>query len=130
MGKYLIDNNVISHYFSSFYTENGMNFIGEILDKTPNISVITEIEALSWINPNPQKENIVKNFISDSVIIQLNPEIVKKCIEIRRTNKIKTPDAIIAATAIIYKYILISSDKGFENIKGLKVLNPIEIYNN
>ncbi len=101
MGKYLIDNNVISHYFSSFYTENGMNFIGEILDKTPNISVITEIEALSRINPDPQKENIVKNFISESVIIQLIPEIVKKCIEIRRTNKIKTPDAIIAATAII-----------------------------
>ncbi len=43
MGQYLIDNNVISSYFSELFSENGMNFIAEIIDQTPNISVITEI---------------------------------------------------------------------------------------
>jgi predicted nucleic acid-binding protein len=36
----------------------------------------------------------------------------------------KTPDAIIAATAIINDFILISSDNDFTVISGLKVLNP------
>jgi len=39
----------------------------------------------------------------------------------------KTPDAIIAATAIVLQYTLISSDNDFKSIPGLKVLNPKEL---
>ncbi len=49
---------------------------------------------------------------------------VDQCVKIRRSRKIKTPDAIIAATAIINNLTLITSDGGFENIQGLKVINP------
>ncbi|HMS69675.1 MAG TPA: hypothetical protein PKD18_16125 [Saprospiraceae bacterium] len=47
MGQYLVENNVISNFFSGNFTEKGMDFIAEVLDQTPTISVITEIEALS-----------------------------------------------------------------------------------
>ena len=60
MGQYLIDNNIISHYFSESFSESAMIFISEVIDNVPNISVITEIEALSWINPNKSKEKIIK----------------------------------------------------------------------
>jgi hypothetical protein len=63
MGQYLIDNNAISNYFSGLFTENGMNFIADVLDQTPIIFVITQIEALSWINPEKSKELIVKSFV-------------------------------------------------------------------
>jgi predicted nucleic acid-binding protein len=44
---------------------------------------------------------------------------------LRRKHKIKTPDAIIAATAIANKYILITSNKSdFSNIKNLKIIAP------
>ncbi len=56
MGKYLIDNNVISHYFSMNFSEEGMAFVAEIIDQTPTISVITQIEALSWVNPDRSRE--------------------------------------------------------------------------
>jgi predicted nucleic acid-binding protein len=40
---------------------------------------------------------------------------------IRRDKKVKTPDAIIAATAIANDYTLISNnDKDFKSIQGLK----------
>lgn len=55
MGQFLIDNNAISNYFSGLFPENGMDFMAEVLDKTPIISVITEIEALSWINTDINK---------------------------------------------------------------------------
>ncbi|MDB4920975.1 MAG: hypothetical protein JWQ54_2958 [Mucilaginibacter sp.] len=46
MGQYLIDNNVISSYFSEVFSEKAMDFLTEVIDLIPNISVITEIEAL------------------------------------------------------------------------------------
>jgi hypothetical protein len=63
MGQYLIDNNVISSYFSERFQEKGMDFIAEVIDQTPNVSVITEIEALSWVNPDLNKEKIIQEFI-------------------------------------------------------------------
>ena len=124
MEQYLIDNNIISGYFSCLFSDQSMNFIAEIIDKTPNISVITEIEALSWINPDKTKEQIVREFIRDSNVLGLSPSIVNQCVKIRRSRKIKTPDAIIAATAITHNLILLTVDDDFNKIAGLKVINP------
>ena len=125
MGSYLIDNNIISKYFSDSFSEEMTNFISEIINQTPLISVITEIEALSWVSQDKNKEKIISDFISDSKIVTLNSDIVSLCIKIRRSKKIKTPDAIIAATAIFYDLILITSDKDFDGIQNLKLLNPL-----
>jgi predicted nucleic acid-binding protein len=124
MGQYLIDNNAISNFFSGLLNEKGMDFMAEILDKTPTISVITEIEALSWINPDKYKEQIVKSFVQDVTVLALAPMVVEQCVAIRRSRKIKTPDAIIAATAISHNLTLITSDSGFEGIQGLKTIDP------
>lgn len=71
MGQYLIDNNVISNYFSGLFSIKGMDFIAEVIDQTPNISVITEIEALSWVNLDKNKEKIIQEFIQDADILAL-----------------------------------------------------------
>lgn len=47
MERYLIDNNVISSYFSESFSEKAMAFVADVIDQTSNISVITVIEALS-----------------------------------------------------------------------------------
>jgi len=127
MEQYLIDNNVISNYFFDVFSEKGMDFLTDIINKIPNISVITEIEALSWRNSDVVKENIVRSFVEDSNIIALSPKVVEKCIEIRRNRKIKTPDAIIAATAIVHNLTLLTSDSDFKNISQLKIINPLDL---
>lgn len=124
MGQYLIDNNAISNFFSGIFTEKGMDFMAEVLDQTPAISVITEIEALSWVNPDKSKELIVKAFVKDVTVLALAPTVVAQCVAIRRSRKIKTPDAIIAATAIAHNLTLITSDNGFKDIQGLKSIDP------
>ena len=120
MGQYLIDNNVISSYFSGLFSKNAMIFVANAIDQMPNISVITEIEALSWLSPDKKKEAIVKAFIEDANILPLSPDVVAQCVKIRRSRKVKTPDAIIAATAIVHSLTLITSDNDFNNIEGLK----------
>jgi len=124
MEHYLIDNNVISSYFSGLFSEKAINFIADIIDSIPNISVITEIEALSWVSPDRKKEAVVKAFIEDANILQLSPDVISQCIKIRRSRKVKTPDAIIAATAIVHNLTLITSDSDFNHIHGLKIINP------
>lgn len=124
MGQYLMDNNVISNYFSGLFTEKTMDFIADVIDQIPNISVITEIEALSWINPDKSKEAIVQEFIQDATVLGLTPDVISECVKIRRSKKIKTPDAIIAATAIVHSLTLITSDSDFNNIQGLQLIDP------
>jgi predicted nucleic acid-binding protein len=127
MGEYIIDTNVISGYFSETLSETALDFLGAIIDNVPNLSVITEIEALSWINADKKKEKILREFIEDSNILSITPLVVRKCVAIRRSKKIKTPDAIIAATAIVNNLILISSDANFMGIQGLQILDPKNI---
>jgi predicted nucleic acid-binding protein len=104
-----------------------MSFISNVIDKIPNISVITEIEALSWIAPDKVYEMIIKEFINYTNILPLSKKIVAECVQIRRSRKIKTPDSIIAATAIIHNLTLLTSDNDFKNIKHLKIMNPLDI---
>jgi predicted nucleic acid-binding protein len=104
-----------------------MDFMAEVLDQTPTISVISEIEALSWINPDKSKEQIVKAFIQDATVLTLTPDVVAQCVSIRRSRKIKIPDAIMAATAIVHNRTLITSDSDFKNIAGLNVIHPLNL---
>lgn len=124
MEQYLIDTNVISDYLSDCFSINATNFLDEVIDTIPNLSIITQIELLCW-KTSVQREKSIKDFIADSNILNINEKVIANCIKIRKGKKIKTPDAIIAATAITYGYTLITNNtKDFESIKYLKFINP------
>ena len=115
----LIDTNVISRYFNDNLEEDLI-----LLLETSNfkISVITRIELLAWEKYNQAQIDIINNFISNCEVIALDEKIILKTIEIRKKYKIKLPDAIIAASAIVFGATLISLDSDFRNIKGLQVI--------
>lgn len=127
MERYLIDNNAISSFLSASLSEPAMVFMASAIDQTPILSVITEIEALSWVSQDKTKERLLKQFVSDATILALSPEIVTECVRLRRSRKIKTPDAIIAATALVHDLTLITSDQGFANIPGLRCTDPFDL---
>ena len=119
-----MDSNIISSYFTEVLQEASMQFVANVIDKTPNLSVITKIEALSWVNLDKTKEAILRAFIADANVLYLTPRIVDECVKIRRSKKIKTPDATIAATAITHNMVLLTSDHDFDNIPRLQVIDP------
>ena len=127
MERYLIDTNVIANYTSEKFSEKAMIFLSEVIDEMPYISVITKIEALSWRSDIIQEEYIVKSFVDSLNIITLSDMIVDECIAIRRNFKMKTPDAIIAATATVHDFTLLTSDTDFNRIPYIKVINPFDI---
>ena len=127
MERYLIDTNVVSDYFSASLPATGLQFMDLVIDAVPVLSVITQIELLCW-KTESHKEQVVKDFITDSEVLNITHDVISHCVNIRRDKKIKTPDAIIAATAIASDYTLISNnDKDFKGIKGLKYINPYSI---
>lgn len=124
MERYLIDTNVLSDFMNNSFSQNGMLFISNLIDDQPEISVITRLELLCW-KTNFESEFWIKEFISNTKIIPLSEEVIENCVQIRRTTRIKLPDAIIAATALTFQYTIITNNtKDFENIEGLKSLNP------
>ena len=68
--------------------------------------------------------NSIKQFLQDCNIVDITTEVVLQTVGIRKSKKVKTPDAIIAATAVVHGYALITNNvKDFENIAKLKLVN-------
>jgi hypothetical protein len=118
--QFLIDTNVAIDFLGDKLPFQSKKIIMEIIDLIPNLSIISKIEILGF-NSSIEVNKILLDFISDSNIYQLNNEVVEKTIELRKRNKIKIPDAIIAATAIVNNLILITRNvTDFKNINDLK----------
>jgi predicted nucleic acid-binding protein len=122
--QYLIDTNAVIDYLGKKLPEKGMDFMNSIIDALPNVSVITKIEVLGFNAPEDHYQ-LLTNFMDDAIVLDLTSNIVDLCINIRRENKTKLPDAIIAATALVNDLILDSRNiSDFKSIQGLQVIDP------
>jgi len=125
MGKrYLIDTNVVLDFMGNKLPNDARIAIAQIIDNEINLSVINKIELLGF----SKIEQDLVDFVNCSNIISMSDDIVEKTIEVRRKYKIKLPDAIIAASALINDFTLVSSNiKDFQIISDLVVLKPGDI---
>lgn len=119
--KYLVDSNIIIKLATeNNLTDDSKSFLTAILNDSFNISIITKIEVLS-------KDDSLIEFVKAANIFELDEAIVMHTIQLRRKYKIRLPDAIIAATSIVNKFILITNNiKDFSNIKNLIAIDPID----
>lgn len=88
------------------------------------ISIINELEFKAFSGLSLNDINLFDEFASIITVLDLKTSdraLKNKIIEIRNFYKIKLPDAIVAATAIINDAELITSDKGFSKVKELKL---------
>lgn len=122
--QYLLDTNAVIDYLGNRLLASGMGFMNTVIDAVPNVSVITKIEVLGFNAPE-QHYKTLSDFINDATVLDLTNNIVEASIDIRKKHKTKLPDAIIAATAIVYDLVLISRNiSDFKNIDGLRVIDP------
>ncbi len=122
--SYLIDTNVIIDWLAGKFQANQQNFLNDVMNQIPAFSVITKIELLGF-NTSISHQNLLRNFIQDSLVINLSDQIVNKYIAIRKSYKTKLPDALIASTAISLNSTLLTRNTvDFLSIKGLEIINP------
>lgn len=124
--RYLWDTNTTIYYLHQLFPAGAEKFMDDLLkDEQPVISTITEIELLCWKTAAEKDLKVLHNFINDAFVIELEQPIKLKTADIRKTHRIKLPDAIIVATALVYDLTLLSRNlSDFANINGLKIINP------
>jgi predicted nucleic acid-binding protein len=96
----LIDTNIIIYYFNGLTADEALH---DLLRESFNLSIITKIEFLGWSEfaANPALYSQAKSFVRHATLYGLTEEIAEQTIQLRQQFRTKTPDAIIAATALV-----------------------------
>lgn len=117
-GRFLLDTNAVIALLngnpSLFQTLQSANWIG--------ISIITELEFLSFSGLSTHDESLFQQFKNRVEIIDLqavDKYFLQRIIEIRKAGKLKLPDAIIAAAALENMATLLTLDVAFSKVDHL-----------
>ncbi len=115
--KLFLDTNII------LYLLNGDETLAELLNqKQLYISVITELELLAYKGITAKEEKVIKEFVSQCKVININNNIKLETIRIRKAYKTKLPDSIIIASALYLDLPLITSDVEFKKVEELALI--------
>lgn len=120
--RYLTDTNTIIDYLENKLPEKSSVIIDNI---DIQLSVISRIELLVWQKASDEQLKILEDFIGASFVFGLSEDVILKSIEIRKHCRLKLPDAIIAATAVVNDLILITRNTSdFEKVDLLRRVDP------
>ncbi len=122
---FLLDTNTVIYYLKASLPISAMKVLGNIIDDQPAISIITKIELLCFDTPNVNEQYITNKFVEGCLVFNLNDNIINQTIALKKLTRIKLPDAIIAATALVYNHTLVTYNiADFNKIPSLQLLNP------
>jgi len=98
----------------------------DIVSDQTAISIITKIEALGYPFKNPEEFEIISAICSALPVIPVTDAIAEATINLRRKYRVKLPDALIYATALVEnKPLLTNNVADFELLgNGVKLINP------
>jgi predicted nucleic acid-binding protein len=94
----------------------------ELINKALYYSVITEVELLGFSGISKFETDFFAQVLSECIPLEISYSIRVAAISLRKKYKLKTPDAIIAASAIELNIPLITADKDFNKVKELNVI--------
>jgi len=84
------------------------------------ISVITEIELLSFPGLTDPQRSWLQRLIDDLEVVELDASVKRCAIELRCNHRLKLPDALIAAAALTRDALLLTNDGRLANLPGLR----------
>ena len=115
--KLFIDTNI------ALYLLGGDNTLAILLqEKQIYISFITQLELLGFKQLSVQEERLIREFINQCNVIDINETIKEKTIQLRKDYQVKLPDSIIMATSIFLSIPIITSDLDFKKVIELDLL--------
>lgn len=121
-----MDTNIAIYFLDGKLTPEAQRFLQPILNTHCFLSVITQIELLGWSFATLEDEQQAQAFVATATIFDLSEAVVSTTINLRKTHAIKLPDAIIAATALVHDFTLLTRNvTDFSKLSELTVVNPM-----
>jgi predicted nucleic acid-binding protein len=90
-----------------------------VLGYEAHISIITEIEFLAWPGMSEDRRSDAHAFLREYSSNGISDFVRDYAAWLKRTTKLKTPDAVIAATAKYLNAPLLTTDKDFRKVAHL-----------
>ena len=114
--KYLLDTNYILGLLKS-----NPDVIAEISIRGLKLSdscysAITRMELLGYPGLRAEEETLINDRLNRITYLPLTLAIENRAIQLRQSRKIKLPDAIIAATALVHELELLTLDKKLKKV--------------
>lgn len=118
----LLDTNAIIYYL-----QNDAQCIAAVdklrrLNSDLAISTISEVEVFGFPQLTDMQILEISRWLGDFQIIPVDSSIARHAARLRREYKLKTPDAIIVATAVFFGVALVTRDRELQKIKGLEIV--------
>lgn len=115
----VLDTNVVLYYL-------GGRLQKPLAKKQYVISIITEIELLSYPAIQDDETSMIQRFVNEITVVELKNLLKTETILLRKKYSLKVPDAVIAATALKLKAPLLTNDKKLQNISEIET-HAVEI---
>ena len=124
-----MDSNVLIDFIAQTIPEKGFVYVQNIIDKEFLIPTVVKIEVLGFNGNFPELMLKMRDFVNLATLLPLNDLVIEQTIDLRLSyKKIKHGDAIVAATALVHKLVLVTRNtQDFKNIPGLSVINAHEL---
>ncbi len=119
---YTLDTNFIIYYLIK--DKQALEFFNKKLVNTfYYVSVISRVELFSYPEITATEFSSIEAFLSSTRSVIIDNEVAMIAAGLRRRYKIKTPDSLVAATALYTNTSLVTRNaRDFEKIKELKVI--------
>lgn len=110
----VLDTNVVLYFLGGTLAE-------PLPEGAYHVSVITELELLSYPKLTSEQESAIGTFLGALKIVGLESRVKEAAIQLRRQHGLKLPDAIIAGTALALGAELLTNDAQVAKVPGLPI---------
>ena len=117
--KFLFDTNVIIDFLK--HKDSSFDLSKLLLQHECFTSVIVKLELLRYPSISHDEEHDINAFLRFLPVISINESIENETIILSRSTKLKLPDAIIGATAIVYNAEIVTKDPHLLNCQYEKL---------
>ncbi|MEJ1929951.1 PIN domain-containing protein [Nostoc sp. NIES-2111] len=125
MGMIVLDTNTLIDFYELRFADGTERQLKNIFaSRQYCISIVTRMEIRSGIEKS-SSPSALEAILQEAACIDIWPGIEAETVRIRKTARLKLPDAIIAATAFYLGATLATSDRsGFSKVPGLDIWVP------
>ena len=109
--NFLLDTNFILGLLKATPEVLAIVEVSDLLASSCAYSAVTRMELLGYPNITPDEERLIADRLSKFTYLSISSEVENLAITLRRTRKLKLPDALIAATAIHHGLELLTLDE-------------------